>query len=156
MARATHDITITVDDEELDVELKLMLARSPDRNGSRQAPPLRVVVKFGADYAGFVTLDGKAPKGVEATDNQICIEGLNHGQRYRIAFRPGLPSSVEESLEARVELDIYVQDRSASVRFTGLIKEDPAGAPESFSELWHLQKPIDGSSGWLMAGIQQD
>lgn len=77
------------------------------------------LVKFGTDYAGFVTLDGTAPKGVEAKDNQICVEGLNHGQRYRLALRPGLPSSVDESLEAPVELDIYVQDRSASVRFTG-------------------------------------
>ncbi|MCD2183085.1 alpha-2-macroglobulin family protein [Rhizobium sp. GN54] len=77
------------------------------------------LMKVGTDYAGFVTLDGAAPKGVEAKDNQICIEGLNHGQRYRLAFRPGLPSSVDESLEAPVELDIYVQDRSASVRFTG-------------------------------------
>ena len=55
-------------------------------------------------------------------------------------------------IEVVSEGDHYI----ASVRFTGLIKEDPAGAPESFSELWHLQKPIDGSSGWLMAGIQQD
>lgn len=77
------------------------------------------LVKFGADYASFVTLDGKAPKGVEAKDNQICVEGLNHGQRYKLAFRSGLPSSVEESLESPVDLNIYVQDRSASVRFTG-------------------------------------
>jgi predicted lipid-binding transport protein (Tim44 family) len=44
----------------------------------------------------------------------------------------------------------------ASVQFTGLIKEDPAAEPEQFNETWHLQKPLDGSSGWLMAGIQQD
>lgn len=75
--------------------------------------------KLGTDYSSFVTLDGQAPKGVEAKDNQLCIEGLNHGQRYKIALRPGLPSSVDESLEAAVELDIYVQDRTASVRFTG-------------------------------------
>jgi predicted lipid-binding transport protein (Tim44 family) len=43
----------------------------------------------------------------------------------------------------------------ASVRFTGMIKEDGA-QPEHFSELWHLQKPLKGSSGWLVAGIQQD
>ena len=43
----------------------------------------------------------------------------------------------------------------ASVRFTGLIKED-GGQPEHFSEMWHLQKPTGGASGWLVAGIQQD
>lgn len=43
----------------------------------------------------------------------------------------------------------------ASVRFGGMIKED-AGQPEHFSETWHLQKPLNGSSGWQIAGIQQD
>ena len=77
------------------------------------------LVKTGADYASFVTLDGAAPKAVEAKDRQICIEGLTHGQRYKIAFRPGLPSAVDEPLESAVDLDIYVQDRAAMVRFTG-------------------------------------
>ena len=77
------------------------------------------LVKSGADYASFVTLDGAAPKAVEAKDRQICVEGLNHGQRYKIAFRPGLPSAVDEPLESVVDLDIYVQDRAAMVRFTG-------------------------------------
>jgi predicted lipid-binding transport protein (Tim44 family) len=44
----------------------------------------------------------------------------------------------------------------ASVRFSGLMKDEPGAQPESFSEVWHLQKPLSGASGWLMAGIQQD
>ncbi|MGJ7040713.1 uncharacterized protein YfaS (alpha-2-macroglobulin family) [Shinella sp. BE166] len=77
------------------------------------------LVKSGADYASFVTLDGAAPKAVEAKDRQICVEGLTHGQRYKIAFRPGLPSAVDEPLASMVDLDIYVQDRASMVRFTG-------------------------------------
>ncbi len=77
------------------------------------------LVKRGVDYTPFVTLDGAAPKALEAKDNQICVEGLTHGARYKLALRAGLPSSVEENLEAQVDLDIYVRDRSASVRFTG-------------------------------------
>ncbi len=77
------------------------------------------LLKKGADYASFVTLDGKAPGAVEAKDNQICVEGLAHGQRYKLALRAGLPSSVEEALEAPVSLDLYVKDRAATVRFTG-------------------------------------
>ncbi len=42
----------------------------------------------------------------------------------------------------------------ASVRFHGQIREDNA-APEAFVEIWHLAKPIDGSRGWTIAGIQQ-
>ena len=43
----------------------------------------------------------------------------------------------------------------ASVRFTGTVREAPGAAPETFSEVWNLVKPADGSSGWLLAGIQQ-
>ncbi|MDJ1633456.1 hypothetical protein A6U88_09010 [Agrobacterium sp. B131/95] len=77
------------------------------------------LVKSGVDYTPFVTVNGAAPKGVDAKDNQICVEGLDFGQRYRISLRPGLPSSVDEDLATQVNVDIYVKDRSASIRFTG-------------------------------------
>ena len=77
------------------------------------------LVKAGVDYAPFVMLDGQAPKAMDAKDNQICVEGLAHGQRYKLSLRRGLPSSVDEPLTAQVDLDIYVRDRSPMVRFTG-------------------------------------
>nr|WP_041778377.1 alpha-2-macroglobulin family protein [Beijerinckia indica] len=77
------------------------------------------LVKAGVDYAPFLTLDGKAPKAFEAKDHEICVEGLAHGQHYKLGLRSGLPSSVGEVLEAPVSLDIYVRDRSPLVRFTG-------------------------------------
>ena len=43
----------------------------------------------------------------------------------------------------------------ASVRFTGSLHEKTSAATESFDEIWHLEKPLDGSSGWLISGIQQ-
>jgi predicted lipid-binding transport protein (Tim44 family) len=43
----------------------------------------------------------------------------------------------------------------ASVRFSGQVREAPGSEPAAFSEVWHLAKPADGSSGWLLAGIQQ-
>jgi predicted lipid-binding transport protein (Tim44 family) len=43
----------------------------------------------------------------------------------------------------------------ASVRFSGSIREHASAQAEPFEEIWHLQKPVDGSSGWLLAGIQQ-
>jgi predicted lipid-binding transport protein (Tim44 family) len=43
----------------------------------------------------------------------------------------------------------------ASVRFSGTIRESAGAAPEGFTEVWNLVKPADGSSGWLLAGIQQ-
>lgn len=43
----------------------------------------------------------------------------------------------------------------ASVRFSGLLREEAAAAPAAFDEIWHLTKPVDGSFGWRVAGIQQ-
>lgn len=43
----------------------------------------------------------------------------------------------------------------ASVRFHGQLRETANAAPEHFDEVWHLVKPVDGSSGWQVAGIQQ-
>jgi predicted lipid-binding transport protein (Tim44 family) len=43
----------------------------------------------------------------------------------------------------------------ASVRFSGLVREAPGAEAAGFEEVWNLVKPVDGSSGWLLAGIQQ-
>ena len=46
-------------------------------------------------------------------------------------------------------------DYLASVKFTGLIKEDAAADAASFAEVWNLSKPLNGQGGWVLAGIQQ-
>ncbi len=54
-------------------------------------------------------------------------------------------------------LDLTTEEKRyiASVRFHGTIREEADAAPEAFDEVWHLTKPVDGSSGWVIAGIQQ-
>lgn len=54
-------------------------------------------------------------------------------------------------------LEVVTEDKLhwASVHFAGSIRETPNTDPVSFEEVWHLQKPIDGKTGWLLAGIQQ-
>lgn len=54
-------------------------------------------------------------------------------------------------------LDISTEETRhiASVRFSGLLRESADTAPQVFEEAWHLSKPVDGSSGWVIAGIQQ-
>ena len=54
-------------------------------------------------------------------------------------------------LDVATEGDQYV----VSVRFSGLIREQAGSEPEPFSEIWHLEKPLRGRGGWLVAGIQQ-
>jgi predicted lipid-binding transport protein (Tim44 family) len=43
----------------------------------------------------------------------------------------------------------------ASVRFSGTVRESPGEAPTGFEEVWNLAKPVSGSQGWQLAGIQQ-
>jgi predicted lipid-binding transport protein (Tim44 family) len=43
----------------------------------------------------------------------------------------------------------------ASVRFSGLIREEPGAAAEPFVEVWNLSKANRAGEGWLLAGIQQ-
>jgi predicted lipid-binding transport protein (Tim44 family) len=42
----------------------------------------------------------------------------------------------------------------ASVEFSGMIREEVSAGATPFRELWNLTKPQDGSSGWLLAGVQ--
>ncbi|MBI4206992.1 MAG: Tim44 domain-containing protein, partial [Betaproteobacteria bacterium] len=56
-----------------------------------------------------------------------------------------------EVLDVATEGDLYV----VSVRFSGLIREAAGEEPQQFSEIWHLEKPVAGRGGWLVAGIQQ-
>jgi predicted lipid-binding transport protein (Tim44 family) len=54
-----------------------------------------------------------------------------------------------------LELDTERGKHWASVRFSGMVRETPGTEPVGFEEVWNLVKPADGSSGWLLAGIQQ-
>ena len=56
-----------------------------------------------------------------------------------------------EVLDVAAENDMYI----VSVRFSGLIRETGDTEPQPFSEVWHLEKPVSGRSGWLVSGIQQ-
>jgi len=85
------------------------------------------LVAAGVDYAPFVrtSVTGLA---VTAEDRQICVDGINHGERYGLAFRAGLPAASGEVLSKTVPLEIYVRDRAPSLRFPGRGYILPAGA----------------------------
>lgn len=42
----------------------------------------------------------------------------------------------------------------ASVEFSGMIREEVTAGAAPFREVWNLTKPKDGSTGWLLAGVQ--
>ena len=73
-------------------------------------------VPAGVDYSTYVQLPD--PRlAVSVNDTQLCIDGVVHGERYRIVLREGLPAESGETLVRPVELTLYVRDRSPSARF---------------------------------------
>ncbi|MBF9042429.1 alpha-2-macroglobulin family protein [Rhodobacterales bacterium HKCCE4037] len=81
----------------------------------------------GVNYDDFLqtTTQGLA---VEAEGRQLCISGVNHGERLEFTLRAGLPAATGEVLHAPVALQQYVRDRAASVRFAGRAYVLPASA----------------------------
>ena len=56
-----------------------------------------------------------------------------------------------ELLEVVTEANQHI----ASVRFSGMIREEADAAAVPFEEVWNLSKPVSGDKGWVIAGIQQ-
>ena len=71
------------------------------------------------DLQKFVAIDGREPQNMTIEGQQLCIEGLEHGKRYEVQLRAGLPSTIGESLPKPSEIAVYVRDRAPSVRFSG-------------------------------------
>lgn len=76
------------------------------------------LVASGVDYANFVQVQD-TNLAVEASDNRICVSGVEHGKRYTLTFREGLPAATGEKLAKDIALQAYVRDRAAAVRFPG-------------------------------------
>ena len=73
------------------------------------------------DFAPYVAISGgRGDFAVSAEDRQICVDGLRHGERYGFVIRQGVPSAIpDEKLLKSADYEIYVRDRTPSVRFTG-------------------------------------
>ena len=70
----------------------------------------------------------------------------------------GVSGEVTEVVTIDAELlgiDKLGQREVASVKFTGTIRSSAAHEAEPFAEVWNLSKPLDSSTGWMLAGIQQ-
>lgn len=134
-----------------------------------------------ATTAGGATPANRFPPDFDATDfarhakaNFVKLQEA-HDRKDIGAIRDFLTPEMSREIEADmraggdapqktdvVTLDADVLDLArengsyvVSVKFSGLIRERPGDAPQPFSEIWHLEKPADGSSGWQVAGIQQ-
>ena len=85
------------------------------------------------DFSPYVAVAGAADSAISSEDQQICVEGLKHGERYAIVIRQGLPSAVGEALLKSADYEVYVRDRSPQAHFAGkayvLPRQGQLGAP---------------------------
>ncbi len=81
----------------------------------------------GEDLRPYVNVRGSGTVSIEAEGTQICADGLEHGARYQVTARSGLPAADGEKLEKTAELSIYVKDRSPSVHFLSRSYVLPSG-----------------------------
>jgi alpha-2-macroglobulin len=85
------------------------------------------------DFSPYVAVSGSSETAISNEDQQICVEGLKHGERYAIVLRQGLPSAVGEALLKSADYEIYVRDRSPQAHFAGrayvLPRQGQKGAP---------------------------
>jgi len=144
----------------------------------RAAPPERIEPVLasppGEAATARVPADFAAAPFLEEAKRQFRLlqAAYDRGDRVELArvMTPAMLAEIERDLDQRdahvptevVMLDATLLDVAtegdaywASVRFTGMLKEDGALLPQSFEETWNLKKPVDGSSGWLLAGIEQ-
>lgn len=73
----------------------------------------------GADLTPFVVVAGFDRPAIAVNEQQLCVDGLKHGERYAVTLRAGLPSTVGETLAKSADYTIFVRDRKPFARFTG-------------------------------------
>jgi len=124
-------------------------------------------IPAGFDAAGFlqaakrnfVTLQEAWDRADFTTLRGMMTDEMLHEIRAQIAARDAQPGSVQKTgvdlLEAQLlGIEELPGEYMASVEFSGMIREDPSAGPAPFREVWNMVKPRDGSSGWLVAGVQ--
>jgi predicted lipid-binding transport protein (Tim44 family) len=147
--------------------------------GSEPAPP--AVLPGAAAPHSVAATTGAAPAGLDQAEflrhaklNFVRLQEA-HDSKDLSAMRDFLAPDVYRSIEADIqsswgvaqktevlaleaELVEVTQDAGShivSVRFSGSIREAADREPEPFTETWHLEKPVSGRGGWIVAGIQQ-
>jgi alpha-2-macroglobulin len=77
------------------------------------------LVASGVDYSTFVELTEPGMVVENGGWRQLCVSGLEHGKRYSVTFREGLPAADGQTMAKSVEITQYIRDRAPGVRFPG-------------------------------------
>ncbi len=104
----------------------------------------------------FLRLQEANDRGDLARLRQVTTEDMFNALKDDVVGHSGAQQTDVVTLNAAL-LELVTEGglHWASVRFSGLIREEANALAEPFEEIWHVRKPVNGSSGWLLAGIQQ-
>ena len=104
----------------------------------------------------FLRLQEANDRGDLARLRQVTTEDMFNTLKGDVAGRSGAQQTDVVTLNASL-LELVTEGELywASVRFSGSIREEASAPAEPFEEIWHLRKPVNGASGWLLAGMQQ-
>ena len=87
----------------------------------------KVCLKFSDDlakgrslhYEDYLVIEPAIPLTVSAQEQQLCIEGVRHGQSYVIKARAGIPSADGEKTRNGQEFTAKIEDRKPTLGFRG-------------------------------------
>lgn len=125
-----------VPDADVEAHLDTVVAqhgfRVTDHVVDAEAASPRVCMVFSeplgsTDLSAYVSVANAPQVSVETEYEQICVEGVQHGNRYTIKLRAGLASADGEELSKDVDLSVYVPDRAPFVGFANTAYVMPAG-----------------------------
>jgi len=104
----------------------------------------------------FLRLQEANDRGDLARLRQVTTEDMFNTLKDDVAGHSGAQQTDVVTLNASL-LELVTEGELywASVRFSGSIREEASAPAEPFEEIWHLRKPVNGASGWLLAGMQQ-
>jgi predicted lipid-binding transport protein (Tim44 family) len=113
-----------------------------------------------AAKANFATLQDAWDRNDISTLRSMMTDEMLQEIKVQLAEREqhtgGAPNKTEVPvLNAQLlGIEELPQGYMASVEFSGMIREDQSAGAAPFREVWNMVKPKDGSSGWLVAGLQ--
>jgi predicted lipid-binding transport protein (Tim44 family) len=105
----------------------------------------------------FVRLQAAFDAGNTADLREFTSPEMFAELKLEIDERNGAPNQTDVvTLEAALlGVQSGVTEHLASVRFSGMLREQPGAPAEPFDEVWNFGRPAQGQGGWVLAGIQQ-
>ena len=122
LARLEERYELTLADVALDVERAAPSACLVFSQSLRKPLPL--------EPGDYLEIAPPADLDIAQSGKRLCLNGLEHGGRYRVRVKAGLPGAQEAVLRADQRREIVVPDRAARVGFRAATYLLPMGGPE--------------------------